>query len=329
MSTTSTTSTRFSRWLFAPVPAGRLAVFRTLVYLYVPLDVLKITPWVLRHKDVPGELYQPLRIGRLLELPVPTERFVTILCVALIASALVGATGRAPRLCGWLVAVLYLEWMVVAMSYGKVDHDRFSFLAALFALATVGSARWSDRTPSERAGWALRVTQLGVVATYFLAAFAKLRYGGLAWLTGATLTRAVIRRGTFLSDWMLDTPGWLVGMQIFIVAFELASPVVLFLPERRQRRVVGVLYLFHAGTYAAITIAFWPHLVAMTAFLPLERVDDWRSALALAGRRLVGRIPGRVALGLREGAGRRAPREAMAVPGDQAVHGPGDPPHGG
>lgn len=311
-----------TRWLFTPVPAARVAVFRALVYLFVPLDVLKVTPWVLRHKDVPGELYQPLRIGRLLELPVPSEAFVTGLCVALIAAALVGATGRAPRLCGWLVAVLYLEWMVVAMSYGKVDHDRFAFLVALFALATVGPARFGDPTPNERAGWALRVTQLAVVATYFLAAFAKLRYGGLAWLTGATLTRAVIRRGTFLSDWMLDAPGWLVGMQVFIVVFELTSPVVLFLPERQQRRVVGLLYLFHAGTYAAITIAFWPHLVAMTAFLPLERVTGW---LAAGRRRLAGSVP----LGLREGAGGGAPREAMAVPGDQAVHGPGDPPDRG
>lgn len=313
-----------SRWLFTPVPAGRLAVFRTLAYLYIPLDMVKVTPWVLRHKDVPGELYQPLRIGRLAELPVPTERVVTGLALALVVSALVGATGRAPRLWGWLVAALYFEWMVVAMSYGKVDHDRFAFLVALFAIATVGPARWGDPTPNEKAGWALRITQLGVVVTYFLAAFAKFRYGGLAWLTGATLTRAVIRRGTIFSDWMLDVPDVLVAMQFFIVAFELTSPIVLFLPERQQRRVVGLLYLFHIGTYAAITIAFWPHLVAMAAFLPLERANDWLVAGRRAGRRLAGRLT----LGLREGAGGGAPREAMAVPSDQAVHGPGDPAHG-
>ena len=33
-------------------------------------------------------------------------------------------------------------------------------------------------------------------------------------------------------------------------------------------------------TYAAITIAFWPHLVMMLAFLPLERYAAWlRGAL--------------------------------------------------
>jgi vitamin K-dependent gamma-carboxylase-like protein len=300
---------RPTRWLFTPAPAGRLAVFRTLLYLFVPLDVLYLTPWVLRHKDVPGELYQPLRIGRLLELPVPTERLVSGVAVALVVSALAGLTGRAPRLWGWLVAVLYLEWMVVAMSYGKVDHDRVGFMVALFALATVGPARWGDPTPNERAGWALRVAQLGVIATYFLAAFAKLRYGGLAWLTGATLTRAVIRRGTVFSDWMLDVPVTLVAMQFVVVAFELASPVVLLLPERQQRRAVGLLYLFHAGTYAAITIAFWPHLVAMTAFLPLERVSDGLRPLR---ERLAHRVPSRR---------RRAPERQATAPVGAAADG--------
>jgi len=33
--------------------------------------------------------------------------------------------------------------------------------------------------------------------------------------------------------------------------------------------------VFHAMTYGAITIAFWPHLVMMLAFLPLERYAAW------------------------------------------------------
>jgi hypothetical protein len=165
------------------------------------------------------------------------------------------------------------------MSYGKVDHDRFGFLVALAVLPTVGLARWGDRTRSEHAGWALRVTQFAVVATYFFAAWAKLRFGGLDWLTGATLTRAVLRRGTFLSDWVVDHPGLLVGFQFFIVAFELTSPVLLFLAYRWRLRAVAGLYGFHLMTYAAITISFLPHCVAMASFLPLEKVRpiEWLS----------------------------------------------------
>jgi hypothetical protein len=258
--------------LFAPVPLGRLAAFRTLVYLFVPVDLLLTTNWVLAHKDVPGDLYVPLLIGRILPLPTPTYALTLGIFVALLVTSVVAATGRAPRLLGTAVFVLYLEWMVIAMSYGKVDHDRFGFLVALAVLPTVGLARWGDRTLSERAGWALRVTQFAVVATYFFAAWAKLRFGGLDWLTGATLTRAVLRRGTFLSDWVVDYPGLLVGFQFFIVAFELSSPVLLFLVYRWQLRAVAGLYGFHVMTYAAITISFLPHCVAMASFLPLEKV---------------------------------------------------------
>ena len=63
---------------------------------------------------------------------------------------------------------LYFEWMIIAMSYGKVDHDRFGLLVALAVLPTAGRARHGDPTLSERGGWALRMTQLAVVATYFL-----------------------------------------------------------------------------------------------------------------------------------------------------------------
>jgi hypothetical protein len=263
---------RLSAWLLQPVPKGRVAAFRTLAYLFVPLDLLVLTPWVRLHATVPGDLYRPLLIGRLLPLPVPTDTLVDGLFVALLATSVAAATGRFPRLLGWTVALLYGEWMVVAMSYGKVDHDRFGYLVALFALATAGPARHGEATLTERGGWALRVTQMAAIATYFLAALTKYRYGGLAWLNSSTLTWAVIRRGTAFGDWMMDLPWVLTGMQWFIYAFEFCSPVVFFVSERARRRLVALFYAFHAGVYAAVRIAFFPHLVALAAFLPLERV---------------------------------------------------------
>lgn len=275
---------RGGRWLFPAVPLGRLAAFRTLAYLYIPLDLLLFTPWTLWHKDVPGDLYRPLLAGRILPLPVPTESLVLGVFAALLVMSVVAAAGRAPRAVGWLVFGLYVEWMLIAMSYGKVDHDRFAYLVALAALPTAGAARWGDATRSERAGWALRVTQVAVIATYFLAAFAKLRFGGLAWLNSATLTWAVMRRGTVFGDWLMDLPGAMVAMQWFILAFELGSPLVLVVSERVRRRIVGCLYGFHAGVYAMVTIAFWPHLVALAAFLPLERVRPIDAARAARAR---------------------------------------------
>jgi hypothetical protein len=275
---------RLSAWLFAAVPAGRVAAFRTLAYLFVPLDLLELTPWVALHAQVPGDLYRPLFVGRLLPLPVPTEALVDGIWAALIVTSLVAATGRLPRVMGWAVALLYAEWMIIAMSYGKVDHDRVGYLVALFALATAGPARHGDPTPTERGGWALRVTQLAAIATYFLAAFAKHRFGGFGWVNSATLTWAAIRRGTGFADWLMDIPGALVGMQWFIVLFELGSPVVFLMSERLRRATVVAFYGFHAGVYAAVKIAFFPHLVALAAFLPLEKVRPIAGVRRLATR---------------------------------------------
>jgi hypothetical protein len=43
-------------------------------------------------------------------------------------------------------------------------------------------------------------------------------------------------------------------------------------PRRLRGWVVAFFYSFHLATFATITISFMPHLVAMTSFLPLERV---------------------------------------------------------
>lgn len=273
------------RWFTSPVPLGRIAAFRTLVYLFVAADLVVFTPWVRLHADVPGTLYQPLLIGRLLPLPTPGWLLTTVLFWVLLAAALLAATGRAPRLLGWLVFALYLEWMLVAMSYGKVDHDRFDLLVALAVLPTVGAARHGDTTRSEKAGWALRCTQLAVVATYFLSSWAKFRFGGLEWLTGATMARAVLRRGTELVEWSTHVPHLLVVVQFLIVAFELTTPIVFLLRGRWYYLQVALMYAFHLMVFAAVTISFVPHLIAMTSFLPLERVRPVRwAARLLRGR---------------------------------------------
>ncbi len=263
---------RVAGWLFEPVPRGRIAAFRTLVYLFVAADLAFFSGWVRSHADVPGSLYKPLLAGRLLHLPTPTAPFVYAIFWILLPAALVAATGRLHRLLGWTVFLLYFEWMIIAMSYGKIDHDRFGLLIALATLPTAGRARHGDESPTEAGGWALRMTQLGVVSTYFLASWAKLRFGGLEWLTGATLTRAVIRRGTWLAGFLVKVPHLLVVSQFGIMAFELASPVVFFLRPRVRYLVVACFYVFHVMVFATITISFVPHQIAMASFLPLEKV---------------------------------------------------------
>jgi hypothetical protein len=271
------------RWWFAPAPLARVAWLRTIVYLFVPVDVLVTTPWVASHGDLAPALYHPLLIGRLLHLPTPTHGVVLAVEVALLACSLAAAAGAAPRLLGGAVAVLYLEWMVIAFSYGKVDHDRFAFLVALAVLPTVGRARWRDPATSDAAGWALRCIEVAVVCTYFLSTWAKFRYAGLEWLNSATLVTAVVRKGTPLAQPLLHAPMLLRAGQWAIVAFELSSVGLLVVRNPRVRYAwVGLCYGFHVMTMATISIIFLPHCVAMLAFLPLERLGVRRTTTATA-----------------------------------------------
>jgi hypothetical protein len=295
-------SRRLGEWWFAPLPRGRVAVLRSAVYAFIWLDVLLLRPWVFDHGTVPGELYQPLFIGRLLPLPTPTAAVTIGIAIALLTGAALAASGRLPRVAGATTFFLYLEWMLIAFSYGKVDHDRFAFLVALAVLPTAGPARWGEKTADAAAGWAVRSIQVAVVATYFLASFAKLRFGGWGWVNGATLTRAVLRRGTFLAQPLLEVPWVLRAGQYGIMIFELASPLLLLTPRRIGYAMLAAAVLFHLVTYAAIEIIFHPHTLCLLAFLPLERL-----------RPLVGN--GRRAQRKRElDEGRKAPVERAASP---------------
>ncbi len=287
---------RLVRWVLTPMPPGRVAVLRVLVYAFVVLDVLVLHTSGFAHGWAAPDFYQPLLIGRVLHLPVPTPLVVETCRLGCVVAALLACTGRAPRMLGWAVFAFWTEYQVIAFSYGKVDHDRFGFWLALAVLPTVGRVRLrgSAALPAtEAAGWALRCVQLAATATYFYAAWAKVRFGGWGWVNSATLARAVIRRGTPLSDWMLQVPWTLHAAQWGILGFELASPVVLFLTVRWQHRAVWFAYAFHAATWAAITIAFWPHLVTLTAFLPLERLAArYAGGVEAGGRAQAGVPPG-------------------------------------
>jgi hypothetical protein len=265
---------RFMRWLFAPVPLGRVAALRTLTYLFIVFDVLVYSEAARLKETVPTELYVPLHVDAVLFpfIPDPSTVVVQTCFWGLLILSPIAAIGIFPRLLGSIIFLLYFEWMLVFNSYGKVDHDRFAFLVALAVLPTIGRARHGDKTLSAKAGWAFRLVQLSVVATYFLAAWAKLRFGGLEWLWGTSLTWAILRRGTEWSNWMLDHVWMIKTSQVGIIAFELMSPIIFFVNDRIRPYIVAYFYVFHLVTWLAITISFAPHLIAMTSFLALERV---------------------------------------------------------
>jgi hypothetical protein len=271
-------------WFFPALPASRIAVLRAAIYPFVIFDMFLLVNDVVAKSHSPAGLYRPLALERALHLPAPSVGWVQALRVVVVVACLIAAVGRLPRLAGWVVALGFGEWVMLGMSYGKVDHDHLALLTALFVLPTVGPARARDERRDERAGWAIRCIQLTVVATYSLSVWAKIRRGGWDWPTGATFVWAVERRGTVIGRPLLHVPEVLVVSQWVVMAMETLAPIVFFL-RGRALGIVACAYLgFHLITYATISIHFAPLVICWLAFAPLEviarRAHSVREALA-------------------------------------------------
>lgn len=244
---------------------------RVVIYLFAWYDVFRYSPNVVQRARVSSN-YRPIFIERLLHLPAPTHEWAVIVQLAVPICATLAATGRLPRALGTLTFLLYFDWLLMGDSYGYVPHDRLAFVVALAVLPTVGSARRGDMTASERAGWALRCIQVAVVATYFLSAWAKVRFGGWDWANGGVLTWAILRRGTSFGHDLLSYPQWLHIGQWAGICAETCSPIVLFLRGRWVYLGVIAMLGFHAFNQATLGISFLPHVLCILAFLPLERI---------------------------------------------------------
>ena len=264
---------RLRGWAFPQTPLARVARVRAAIYTIVILDVLFFVTDPIDHGDVPAALYRELPVRALLHLPQPSPAYGWVLLFVIVVSAAVAASGRLPRLAGWVCAVAMLDWVSNGMSYGKVDHDHFALVVALFVLPTVGRAEWFEGRRTEAAGWALRMIQLAVVATYFLSAIAKIREGGWLWGSSATLIWALSRRGDVQpAQWLSAQPALTYAMQWTVFVAELLSPIMLWLRGRALLAAVGFWVVFHACTYVLLTIHFLPTAICLLAFLPLERI---------------------------------------------------------
>ncbi|WP_020387709.1 HTTM domain-containing protein [Kribbella catacumbae] len=284
---------RVANWFTPKIALARIAWLRTILYLFVILDMHAFVRDTRLKGEHPG-LYQPLFLARLFELPKPSVANTTTLYVVLIVFCLIGAANRMPRLAGWIVAPAFTWWVLIGMSDGKVDHDHLALVVALWVLPTVAPGtkhgtkgctfQWrrevspyADQTRSEAAGWAIRCVQISVIATYFLSAVAKLRGAGwtLGWPGSAILTWAIVRRPHPVGEWLLQYPWMLHTMQWAGIIGEFCSPVILWLKGRWQ--LLGALFFigFHVANTAILMIHFLPTVVCWLAFAPLERIVPW------------------------------------------------------
>jgi hypothetical protein len=276
---------------FAPVlPEARVAILRTVLYLFVILDIHLFVADPIPLSRHP-ELYRPLFQERVLHLPPPSVPLTVTLYVVILVGALVAAANRLPRLAGWVVAAAFTWWTAIGMSYGKVDHDHLALVVALWVLPTVGAipGRWRSAEESAQAGWALKCIQIAVIFTYFLSGLTKIRSGGwslTSWPESSILLWAIIRRPNGLGQFLIPYPGLLRVMQWFAFVAELTSVVVLWLRGRALLFAALFWMGFHIFTVTILSIHFAPTAICWLAFAPLERLGPWlRRVKARRGER--------------------------------------------
>ena len=295
-------------WFMPVVPESRVAILRTVLYLFVIIDIHLFVRDPIPLSRNP-ELYKPLLIERLFHLPPPSVPLTIALYLILVVFCLLAAANVLPRLAGGVVAAAFTWWTAIGMSYGKVDHDHLALVVALWVLPTVGviADRWRSVERSAQAGWALKCIQIAVISTYFLSALTKIRSGGwsiTSWPESSILLWAIVRRPHGLGQFLLPYPELLHVMQWLSFTAELTSVVVLWLRGRALLAAAVFWMGFHAFTLAILYIHFAPTAICWLAFAPLERFGPWLRGVK--ARR-------------RERASRRSTRHPVPVPSDQAV----------
>ncbi|QGH68453.1 hypothetical protein [Pseudactinotalea sp. HY158] len=276
MSALARAGSAVSGWWFKPMPLARVAVLRTLVYLFLIFDMLYVATDVVPHGYVP-ELYQPTLVARILQLPTLGVTGGQVLFWVVTLASVCAAIGAFQRAAGWVAGLGFWLWMLNSQGFSYVSHDHMALMVAVLVLPTVGVARFGDTGSSERVGWVLRVVQVFTILTYFGSAISKWTRSGTPWVwaNGAVFVWAIMRRGSDLIRWTLDFPWLLIVGQWALLLLEFCSPVVLFLRGKWLYALVATFVLFHLATYLALGIHFLPTVVCWAAFLPLERIPAW------------------------------------------------------
>lgn len=291
-----------SRYL-APAPPERLAVVRILVGSYATAYLLVRLPHLLvvaGFADDPR--FDPVGPLWFLDGPLPAA-LARALVVAAPVAGIAFVAGWRWRLAGPAFAVLFLVVTTYRNAFGQVWHTENLVALHLLVLAwaPAADALALDRrraaapvpvAPRPDHGWPLRLCAVITVVAYVISGWAKLRVGGLDWITGDALRNHVahdnLRKALLGDPWspigaLALRAGWLFPpMAAASVLVELAAPVAL-LGGRVRNGWIAAAWAFHTGVLALMAIMF-PYqltLVAYAPMLPVERLLRlrwWRPA---------------------------------------------------
>ncbi len=303
------------RW-FAPAPARRLALLRVLIGGAGLLYVILRAPHLWAYGSFDERRFDPVGpVGILLDAPLPAW-LVTALVLAAIGAGAAFVAGWRFRLSGPAFALLLLWVTSYRNSWGLVLHTENLMVLHVLVLGFVPAADAHSvdaragrrRGPGDRHwsyGWPIRLLALVAVLTYFVSGWAKVRNGGLDWVTGDVLRNQIANdnlRKLLAGDFYSPLGGWLVGFGWVFPPMALTTMVVeLGAPLAMLGRRIGALWsaaawTFHVGILALMMIVF-PYQLLGIAFAPFFRIEVGYDRVTAAFRRRAGPRPAAVAAG--------------------------------
>jgi hypothetical protein len=273
------------RYWFTPRTAGQLALVRIGSYallfaIYLPLDDRGWT-------QVSPVFWMPISCFRILSGPPRDPALLGVLQILWKASLFTSAIGLMSRISMLTAAALGYFLLGLPECFGKIHHlDGFPvLLLCILALSRCADALSVDRilrrteAPSGASGqyaWPIRLAQSLFLLVFFAAGYAKLRNGGLAWMTAANMRSIWLGElfthlpPTQLGSIMAHSPWLAQSAAVTTVIIELSALPALFI---RRLRVVTLLGLLALQTLIALMLGvyFTPHLVGYALFLPWDR----------------------------------------------------------
>ncbi|MFK7919434.1 MAG: HTTM domain-containing protein [Ilumatobacter sp.] len=298
----------------ASAPATRLAALRIVVGVFTLGYLLGRSPVFLALGDRPAVDFAGVGILTWLDRPIPAPLLQAIVGIS-IASGVASVVGWRYRPASIMFATGMLLLATFRGSWGQLLHFENLMVLQLLVLAAAPAAdAWSldarrlartalqpavttERdcaTGSVRYGWPIALLGMITIITYVIAGIAKLRYGGIDWVSGDTMRNHIAYSATRL-DLIGGTPpllaefvvrhGWALGVfAAGAVVIEVAAPMVL-IGHRSRNAWVGAAWLMHVGILLTMSVGFPSPLfgVAFAPFFALERVEEplarrWQTA---------------------------------------------------
>ena len=266
--------------LWGPETAARLVVVH--VGLSALIGVRIVAGSYRQLADTPTALVDPAPFLGFLDRMPSASVFVAIQAIGGLA-ALAAILRRRPQLAFAVAWVSYLVLAGLRGSRGKVLHNDLLLLwvSAPFLLAPA-AIDLRDRVARRRYGWPIRVAIAITALIYLFAGYHKLRRSGPSWAYGDNMRYVALWGPSIGSSGWKELAQWTGehvwvsrASGVFILGFELAFPVVVFVPRLRVLFAVGAVFL-HVSTWFLLGLDYW----AWALTVPLVLVD-WP---AVAGR---------------------------------------------